>query len=237
MKHRLFIAFWILAQAVPLGAQIPDAAVRERIGFLQQRFDEGQGSAKTWWWGWLWGYAGITTAQMAVYFAVPADSEDNKTTRDIMLVGAASSFLGVIGQIITPMTPAYAGDELRGLPESTTQQRAAKLRRGEALLKESAEREEFGRSWIAHGACVVVNLGAGLIIWQGMHHSFTDGLVNFGAGMLISEIQIFTQPMRAVHDLAEYRRRYGEGAVTSLRRQSDWYLQVGLTGFKAGVYF
>lgn len=237
MKPRLFVLLFLCLRAMPLGAQSTDAQARERIDYLQKRFDEGQGSAKIWWWGWLWGYAGMTAAQMGIYFAVPADSEENQTTRDILLVGAASSFLGVIGQIITPMTPAYAGDELRALPEGTAPQRAEKLRRGEALLKESAEREEFGRSWIAHGACVVVNLGAGLIIWQGMHHSFTDGLVNFGAGMLISEIQIFTQPMRAVHDLAEYRRRYGEGAVTSLRRQSDWYLQVGLTGFKAGVYF
>ena len=237
MKRYPIMALLFCAQLLPLHAELTDAVVRERTDYIQKRFDEGQGAAKTWWWGWLWGYTGITVAQMGLYYAIPNDSEDNKTTRDILLVGAASSLLGVIGQIITPMTPAYAGDELRALPDGTPQQRLEKLRRGESLLKESAEREEFGRSWIAHSACVVVNLGAGLIIWQGMHHSFTDGLVNFGAGMLISEIQIFTQPMQAVHDLAEYKRRYGAGTMAGSAQSANWFLQMGLTGFKAGVYF
>jgi hypothetical protein len=220
-----------------LHAAIPDAAASERIDFIQKRLDEGKSAAQLWWWGWLGGYAAITGGQMAIYAATPADTDENKTFRDILLVGAASSLLGVIGQIITPMTPASAGDDLRVLPGGNPAERAEKLKRAENFLKESAEREEFGHSWLAHGACVVVNLGAGLIIWQGLNHSFSDGLINFGAGMLISEIQIFTQPMQAVRDQAEYRRRYGDAATAAMRKNSNWFLQYGLTNFRAGIYF
>lgn len=214
-----------------------DGRERERIDYLQQSFDRGQSAAKTWWWGWLGGYAGLTAGQMAIYAATPNDSDDNKTLRDIMLVGGVSSAIGVGWQLVSPLTASSAADELRLMPERTAEERRQKLQRAEELMAAAAAEEKFGRSWLAHFAGFSVNLAAGLIIWQAMHHTFVEGFINFAAGMVISETQIYTQPTHAIDDFATYQGKYGRSAAQANMRNGNWFLQFGGTSLRVGIWF
>jgi hypothetical protein len=72
------------------------------------------------------------------------------------------------------------------------------------MLKEIAQREKAGRSWKVHALAGVVDLGSGVITWLGFKRTAMDGLINFAINTVITEAQIWTQPMRAVKDYRRY---------------------------------
>ncbi|TAL31531.1 MAG: hypothetical protein EPN93_17200 [Spirochaetes bacterium] len=183
----------------------------ERIDFIQNALDGGDFRATLWWWGWLGIYGASTGASFYT-----AATTDNGGTKIIQNVYGVQSALGVAGILISRFASIYGAGELRAMPSGTADERAAKLARGEGLLGSASEDEEFGRSWIGHALGVVVNGGGALVIWKGYDERLRregkepgkEALMCFALGMIVSEIQIFTQPMRAVDDWSEYRSRY-----------------------------
>ena len=77
----------------------------------------------------------------------------------------------------------------------------------EEMLKEIAEREKEGRSWKMHALTGAVNLSTGLITWLGFKRSVWDGLEIFALNTAVTELQIWTQPTRAIKD---YKNYYGK---------------------------
>jgi hypothetical protein len=75
----------------------------------------------------------------------------------------------------------------------------------------------MGRSWITHALALAVNGGGAMVIWKGYGDRIEDdgrnprkeAILNFVLGTIVSEIQIFTQPTRAIADRDNYRRRHG----------------------------
>ncbi len=155
-----------------------------------------------------------------------------------MLVGSVTSALGAAGQIVFPLEAGRLAARLRVLPDATPEERRAKLASAESILRLSAAQEASGRSWKAHAVAGAVNLAAGLVIWRHYDRPARDGLVTFAIGQLISEVQIFTQPTRAIRDLQEYERRVGfdrAGALGGDRR--TWYVGVIPGGLVVGCRF
>jgi len=224
----IFAASSVMAQQ----ASISDAEVTSRINHIQNVLDAGQTAANVWWWGWLAGYGALTVGQMGVYYGV-----DDRELRQDMVVGAATTFLGMVGQVIDDMEPGYLPDRLRLMPGDTPEQRRQKLASAEEFLRLCAQREIDGRSWYTHALAFVVNAGAGLFTWLYFERPFLDGLINFAIGQAISEIQIFTQPTRAIRDFQDYERRYNAVQSFNNRGSDDWYFAVFPGGFVAGYRF
>jgi hypothetical protein len=210
-----------------------DREVTNRLAYLQNALDEGRAAANLWWYGWLVGYSGATAGQVAVY----SGSDDEKQRQD-MLVGAATTGLGAIYQLLTPMDAARLPTRLRAMPEDNPEARRAKLAAAESFLHLCAAGEKRGRSWKTHALAGAVNLGAGLVIWKHYKRPAEDGLITFAVGQLISEVQIFTQPTKAVRDLREYEARsdFGQGGGDGSASRS-WYLGVTPEGFLVGCRF
>jgi hypothetical protein len=225
----LVILFTLLCPFFELKAQtsIPDSLVTERIQCIQKMLDEGKPRANLWWYGWLGGYSAATVGQ-GIVFSV---SEDLKT-RQNMALGAATTFVGAIGQLITPMVPAYAPGRISILPEDTPEQRVRKLEKAEQLFAASAQREIFGRSWKMQAASGAVNLSSGLITWLGFDRSVWEGIGNFAFNTAITEIQIYTQPMKAVRDYKKYCEKYKNGLPSTAERP-DVHLLVN--AFPGGI--
>ena len=173
-------------------------AQEDRLELLQDRLDAGEGTSTVWWYGWLGTYSALTVGQGAVYFAT-----DDDQLRANALVGSAGSLLGVVSVLASRLPSISAGADLRRVSGSTRQ----KITAGEALLDESAEAEAFGRSWVSHGLGFLVAAGQGAVLW-GAYDLPVDGAISFAVSLAMSELQIFTQPTRAIDDRREYRARY-----------------------------
>ena len=231
----VFVLILIFFRFQTLQAQneLPDSQTQERLQAIQQMLVQGKPTADQWWYGWLIGYSAATVAQGAVYFM-----NDDKDVRQDMALGAATTFLGAMGQVIAPMVPGTAPNRLVEMPESTPEQRAKKLIEAEKLLEASARREKDGRSWKTHVLTGVVNLGSGLIVWQGFKRSAWEGMGNFVLNTVITEAQIWTQPTRAISDYNDYVQGAKSGEKQSCRKsEMSWSVAVSPAGFGICVRF
>lgn len=218
----------LMAQQAPLS----DAEVTERINYIQGVLDQGQTAANVWWYGWLGGYGLLTAGQLGVcHFA------DDKELRQDMIIGSVTTVIGMFGVIIDDMEPGFLPDRLRVMPGDTPEQRRAKLAAAERYLRECAQREIDGWAWYNHVLAFLVNAGAGLVTWLCFDRPFTDGLINFAIGQVISEIQIFTQPRRAISDLRAYEERYNTAVQARAQAETEWFVTIIPGGVAVGFRY
>jgi hypothetical protein len=210
---------------------LTDSEVAARLRFIQGTLDQGQKAANLWWYGWLIGYSGATAQQLAAHFRATSITQKEDTA-----VGYVTSAIGAIGQLVVPVEAGRFALRLRVKPEDTPEARRAKLAAAESYLRRSAAEEEFGRSWKMHAITAAINLGIGIFVWLHYDRPDTDGLGVFVLGQLVSEVQIFTQPMGAVRALHEYERADFAGAGAAADRPT-WYVSATPGGFVVGCRF
>ncbi|MCJ7813416.1 hypothetical protein MUP95_08910 [bacterium] len=213
--------------------ELSDSQIQERLQVIHQVLEQGKSNANRWWYGWLIGYSAATIGQGAILLT----SEDKETRQD-MALGAATTFLGAIGQILTPRVPGTAPDRLADISESTPEEKSNQLLEAEKLLQENALREKDGRSWKTHAITGVVNLSSGLIVWLGFKRSIWEGVGNFVLNTVITEVQIWTQPMRAVTDYDDYIKKYKSGEKLGCRKSdTSWSITISPEGLGISILF
>jgi hypothetical protein len=191
--------------------------------------DQGKPAAKLWWNAWLYGYSAATVVQGAVFL-----SSDQLKTRQDMALGAATTLVGAVGQLIMPMTPAKAPARLALVPSDTLEERIIKLNKAEELFEASAKREKDGRSWKMHAASSAINLSSGMITWLGFDRTIQSGLINFAINEVITETQIWTQPTRAIKDYKIYCEKYKNGLPSALYKPK---IHLYVNAFYGGLAF
>jgi hypothetical protein len=212
---------------------IPDSTVTERIEFIQDVLEEGKSKANLWWNGWFIGYSAATVGQGVVFLV-----SEEKSLRQDMVTGAATTLLGAVGQLITPMVPSYAPERLAKEPGGNTEERMIKLKKAEELLKASALREKTGRSWQVHAVAGVVNISSGLMTWIGFKRTVWAGVGNFVLNTVITEAQIWTQPTKAMRDFESYCIKYKPGETPfTIKSDINWYVSVYPGGLSMKVVF
>jgi hypothetical protein len=219
----------------PASAQegLPDSEIQNRLQYIQTALARGESNADLWWKGWLIGYGAATVGQGSLALI----SKDKETRQD-MALGAATTALGVVGQVIAPMVPGSAPDRLAGIPEGSPAERREKLAKAEALLRASAECEREGRSWKAHALSGAVNLTSGLVVWLGFNRTALEGFGNFLFNTAFTEAQIWTQPTRAVRDYDDYMRKIKIGSISGLREpDTEWRVAVYPGGIGINITF
>ena len=190
-----------------------DAVITERIQCIQEMLGQDQKPTDLWWWGWLAGYGAATAGQGVVCFL----SEDIPTKQD-MALGAATTILGVAGQLITPLNTGRMAELLSDYPDSTPEERLKKLAAAEEFLKKAAATEKFGRSWKNHALYGAVSITSGLITWLGFKRTLWDGIANVALNTVVSEVQIWTQPTRSLKNYRSYCGKYNPAGVASRTR-------------------
>jgi hypothetical protein len=231
----LFLVIIFIFQFIKASSQnkVPDSLVIERIEYIQNVLNKGKQGANLWWNGWLIGYSAATVGQGVVYL-----SADEKSTKQDMVVGAATTLLGAAGQLITPMVPVHSPDKLAAVSGDNREERITKLQRAEELLKASALREKSGRSWQTHAIAGVVNISSGLITWIGFKRTVWAGVGNFALNTAITEAQIWTQPTRAMKDWENYCKKYNSNySQVVLKPDISWYVGVYPGGASIRVVF
>jgi len=192
---------------------LSDQEVSERIDFIQDALDQGSTAAQRWWYGWIAFYSGATAFSFVV-----ASLTDDRTLKATQTVSGFQSLVGLSGLLIAPFTGAYAAGVLRSTPEDTPPDRGKKLSKAERLLKKSAEREVEGRAWVQHALGILVNVAGALVIWKGYDKQireagdepWREALLSFALGTAVSQLEIWTQPTRAIGDWEEYQKKYAK---------------------------
>ena len=222
LKMIPFFLFFII-RIVTLSGQdvVADSISSERLQEIQKLVHQDRANALHWWYGWLAGYSAATIGQGIVYF-----SSENKATKQDMVLGSATTFLGAIGQLLTPIVPGTSSFQNSQIYESVSEKQFINPGNPEEMLREIARREKAGRSWKIHAVTGVVNIGSGLITWLGFKRTFGDGLINFTLNTVITEAQIWTQPTRAVKDYQKYCMKYDSGSVpVVLKPENEWIVR------------
>jgi hypothetical protein len=228
----LLIAILFLQPVITAGQGVkPDSLTGIKLPDLQITALKDKSALQGWWYGWLAGYSAATAGQAIIYFA----SED-KALRQDMALGAATTMLGAVGQLISPVLtggadyPSY-GEYVRGEQAMSSEQAAE-------LLKALAAREKEGRSWKTHALAGVVNLGSGLVTWLGYKRTFMDGLENFAINTVITEAQIWTQPVRARRDYEKYcQMLQSESYAVPEKPSGEWTFSAWPGGFALRLDF
>ena len=214
---------WIHAQ------ERKDSLLAERIRFIQESLQNDQNGTRIWWYSWLGIYGAATIGQGAAGF-----SSSGKSDRQDMALGAATTFLGIAGQFISPFRSFSFDDQTIKLFESTLPGREKRLAELERLLSDRALMEKTACKWQAHILPTSVNLASGLITWIGFHRTLWDGVVNFGLNCVLTESQIWSQPIRAKRALRHYREQFDKDG-SACRPHADINFNFIVSAGGAGV--
>lgn len=225
----IIVFFSTLAQA----QEIPDVIVHQRIDFLQKSINSDQNGTIKWWVGWMAGYGALTAGQAAIWYS----SEETNLRQD-MATGAATTFLGMIGQFVSVYQPQRFATKFSQLPEGTPAERLSKMMQMEKFLTDRSALEVESRKWKAHLPSLGVNLASGLVTWVGFRRTVWDGIANFALNCVISESQIWTQPLRAKKELKRYHEKFGGTETTGIyRREINYNFIVSAGGAGIRVVF
>lgn len=200
---KILITILFVANIFQVRSQLQDSSKLQRIRYIESVMQKDLSKTKWWWNGWLYGYGGATLVQGIVYF-----NSDEKTVRQDMALGAATTFLGVIGQFLTPLKPGKELDSLSKYNEGTLELQDKKLKMAEKLFADVAEREKIARGWQNHAITGAVNLTSGLITWLGFNRTAKDGFINFALNTVITEAQIWSQPVFAMRKYKQYNTQF-----------------------------
>jgi len=201
-------------QGNPATADMSNAELDARLKFIETRIADQRPGAGYWQYGWT-GFHAASAAGQAL-LAVDADDSDDEVN---YLVGAAKS-TGALAQMMIKPLPAVQGSvQFQEMPSRTRNERIAKLAQGESLLRVNAERASSRTSWKRHLIGIGANLfGGGIIAAFG---DSSDAVTSTLIGRTVSEINIWTEPSRAVNDLEDYRNnRWAHGQNSRF----DWQI-------------
>jgi hypothetical protein len=106
------------AEDPPTSTRTSSSVARE----IQQELDHEVSHERLWWNGWMATYAGLTAGQ-----GVAAGLSGDRDTRADLGVGAATSFLGVVGVLISRLPEIdTAAETLRAMPADSEDARRAR---------------------------------------------------------------------------------------------------------------
>lgn len=215
---------------------VPDKEVEERLDYIVTALEKERTWAAVWWYGWIAGYGALAITQGCLSLA-----KDDPEWKQDMIIGSVTAAIGLVGKVIDPFIPAYAfkhGEDLKNMPTETPEQIRAKLERAERLFRVCAARERNGWEWHNHLLAFLVNFAAGVVTCAAFDRPLEDGMTTFAIGFLISEIDIFTSPIRLVGKYRRYSEKYKqEGVHARYSEERNWFLTVKFNGFAAGVRF
>ncbi len=189
----------------------------ERVAYIERTLELNRGDAEVWWTTWVVAYGALTAgnlfaAGMAPHLAASKAPDRVAAFRIGAVMSAGTSLLGLLSLGFNPSKAMRGADDFKHLPEGTPAEREAKRLAAEAALEAAAQRQDFGRGWLSHLAGLLVNSAAGLVTWFVLEEPSQAGL-KFGAGMAISQAQIWSQPTRASEAWVTYQQRYGTSAL------------------------
>ncbi len=189
--------FMTLPASAEEKAPLSEAEIEQRLAFIEARLNEGRTGARVWQYGWTGFFAANTALQG--YMVAKSNDGDNKTR---YAVDATKFAAGLALMLLRPLPAVKGAAPAEAMVADTKAQKLARLNTAEDLLRVNARRAEERKSWARHLAAITVNLvGSTAIAAIG---DIKDAAVSNVTGIAISQFHIWSQPSRAIDDLAAY---------------------------------
>jgi hypothetical protein len=201
-------------QGNPVIGEMSNAELDARLKFIESRIASQSPGARYWQYGWTGFHAASAVGQAIL--AVDANDSDDEIN---YLVGAAKSTGALAQMMIKPLPVVQSSIQFQEMPSQTRDERITKLAVGESLLHINAERASTRTGWKRHLIGIGANLlGGGIIAAFG---DSSDAVTSTLIGISVSEMNIWTEPSRAINDLEDYRNnRWANGQNSRL----DWQI-------------
>ena len=205
-KFQNLVGFLILLMcALPAQADqkppLSEADMERRMAFIEERLNEGRTHARYWQYGWSGFFA--ASAAFQGYKAIESDSSDNEVNH---AVGAVKSAAGLTLMLLRPIPAAKGAAPLQDMPATTRDQKEARLEAARDMLNTNARRARARKSWTRHLTGIAVNLiGSAVIASIG---DTDDAVISGLTGIAINQANIWSQPSRAIDDLADYQKAF-----------------------------
>ena len=137
------------------------------------------------------GTAGMTiNGGFTVGQGIAAGLSGDRGSRADLGVGAATSFLGVIGMLISRLPEIdAAANTLRAMPFDGKEAGRARDEAAITLREQAASAEREERSWVAHVLNIAVAGGSSLVLWKGFDRG-SEAATNFPVSIAIGELQV-----------------------------------------------
>ncbi len=187
---------------------LTDAEIDQRLRFLEQRLDGSRTHGQIWYWSWLTVNGGSAVANTA--FAAGTSDHDDTVSYSVQ---AARATIGTVNMFLDPLEARFGADNIRDLPESSREQKLAKLRLAEDQLKRNAERTDTRYDWKQYAGNAFINAAAGGII-AGLAEegeAFQVGISGFLGGIAM----LWTEPWNPNNDWEDYQKLSG-GSTSQL---------------------
>ncbi|GGY02249.1 hypothetical protein GCM10007160_32750 [Litchfieldella qijiaojingensis] len=178
-----FVLLASLTLALPSFAMAQSA--QQEWDAYRDALERGERHANYWQYGWT-GFYATTLAANAYLASEASDNDDRFDAR----VGAVKSALALGGMFFDRQPHPQARREMEQLYAEDD------LTRARALIRQTAAVERERRALRARLGSLIVNTVGGLVIGVGDDRP-RDGAISFATGMLVNELQIFTQPNQA----------------------------------------
>ncbi|MDJ0722715.1 MAG: hypothetical protein QNJ04_13865 [Desulfobacterales bacterium] len=227
----LVIVFMMVVSALPAAAgqkpRLSEEEIERRLRFIEQRLNDGRGSARRWQYGWSSFFSASTALQG--YMAVKSSNADNEAK---YTVGAVKSAAALALMFLRPLPAVKGAEPIGTMPLGTPERKAARLAAAEELLETNARRARERKSWKRHSAAVAVHfIGSGAIAAFG---DLRDAAVSNVTGIAISQIHIWSQPHRAIDDLSDYERAFPDPPAPE---EFTWELTPIRGGLGVAIHF
>jgi hypothetical protein len=196
------------ARAEPPPESAEDAAVTERLAWLERVLDREALATNVWRGSWI-GFYGAATVVEGVLLGTAKTRADR--VNDGVGVGKAAIACGFT--IFGPSTAAPAARITRKLPAGTRAERLAKLRLAESYLHAIADEERDRRGWFPLIGGALLNAGGGWITWAANKGAGVAGWFGVASGLALAQIQFHTSPTGAIRALEAYRRAGAGGRL------------------------
>jgi hypothetical protein len=205
----------MLATPVLSYAQACDPDTEARLEFLEARLEDGQRSAKIWWWSWMTVFGAGLVAETVSGAALHEDQSNQANS----FINAGKSALGIIDLTVRPHVARHGADRIRAIPKTSSEACAQRLALAEKTMAQSAKEGSMRWNWKRHVWSLTLNLAHGLAIAEGWHDEGT-GWKSFGVSETSAELHLWTHPTRARDDWAEYQSQFRGGP--SAATPSTW---------------
>jgi hypothetical protein len=220
---------------VPVAAEaLPSAADREvsaRLAFVVGVLERDEPRMRFWFDSWTSGFAALAVAQTGVALGM-----DDRSTRISAVSGAIKAAIGVAGMLARPPIARTAATTLRAMGEGSAEERRRKLVQAESLLHESADQEQSRRGWPALLGAALINLAGAYVLWAGYHED-RAGWIGFGGGVVVAQVQLWTQPKGASAAWSAYARGRYLGPPPPAPSMFSWSLLPSPSGLALGGSF
>jgi hypothetical protein len=181
-------------------------AAEQRLAFLESRLDAGRLHAQIWNWGWL----AVNTGGLASSVANAATT-DQGDKRAFNIVQASQAALGLTDMLVfRPMPGTHGADPLR---EAAARGASVEERvpQGERMLVDAAKRADDRHDWRVHAGNAALQVVSASVLFALDEPGYAG--LTLGIGLVAGEAFIWSEPHRALGDLAEYRKLVETGVA------------------------